>query len=68
MEQAYLLKGILKHFYDFFGHKISARESNMYFSKGVEIDLCVQIRNFLGFKEFLIMEYTLGCPSFMIGF
>lgn len=43
MEQAYLLKGLLQHFCVLFGDKISARKSNMYFSKGVEIDLFTQI-------------------------
>lgn len=51
VDQAYLLKGILKPFCDFFGHKINARKSNMYFSKRVTTHLCVHISQIFGFQE-----------------
>lgn len=36
MNQAIVLKEILNQFCTFFGHKISARKSNMFFAKRVE--------------------------------
>ncbi|XP_016670075.1 uncharacterized protein [Gossypium hirsutum] len=39
MDQAILLKEILKSFSDFFDHKVNAGKSNMYFSKGVDDSL-----------------------------
>ncbi|KAH1048009.1 hypothetical protein J1N35_038793 [Gossypium stocksii] len=51
MDQVILLKDILKHFYDFSGLKISARKSNIHFSKCVDDGLCDQISLFFGFQK-----------------
>lgn len=39
MDQAHLLSGMLNHFCDFFGHKISMRKNNIYFSNGTKDDI-----------------------------
>lgn len=49
MEQAQLLLGMLNHFYDFAGHKISMRKSNIYFSKGTDDGSCTRISQLFGF-------------------
>ncbi|KAA3481485.1 Retrovirus-related Pol polyprotein LINE-1 [Gossypium australe] len=60
MDQAILLKEILKHFCDFSSHKISAMKSNMYFSKGVDDSLCDQISQFFRFQKVLNLGSYLG--------
>ncbi|MBA0629566.1 hypothetical protein Godav_024105, partial [Gossypium davidsonii] len=62
IDATYPLKGILRHFCEFSGHKISAQKSNMYFSKGVEVDLCVQISQLFGFQEVHNLGIYLGVP------
>lgn len=49
MDQAILLKETLQSFCNFSGHKVNARKSNMYFSKGVDESLCDQISYLFGF-------------------
>lgn len=43
VDQALLLDGIIKIYYDFSRHRISYGKSNMFFTKGVEDDLRSQI-------------------------
>ncbi|KAH1039445.1 hypothetical protein J1N35_041188, partial [Gossypium stocksii] len=43
-------------------HKNSARKNNMYFSKGVDDNLCDQISQFFGFQKVLNLERHLGVP------
>ncbi|KAA3480824.1 Retrovirus-related Pol polyprotein LINE-1 [Gossypium australe] len=51
MNQAHFLKDILRCFCDLSGHKISARKSNMFFSKGVDTSLNDQISQLFGFQK-----------------
>ncbi|KAA3484641.1 Retrovirus-related Pol polyprotein LINE-1 [Gossypium australe] len=62
IDQAFLLKEILKRFYDFSGHKISARKSNMYFSKGVDNSSRDRISQLFGFQEVFNLRIYLGVP------
>ncbi|XP_016750146.1 uncharacterized protein [Gossypium hirsutum] len=62
MDQALILKEILKCFCAFSGHKISVRKSNMYFSKGVDPSLCDQISQLFGFQKVTNLGSYLGVP------
>ncbi|KAH1107013.1 hypothetical protein J1N35_010781 [Gossypium stocksii] len=62
MDQVLLFKRILNYFCEISGHKISARKSIMYFSKGVEDSLCDQISQFFGFQRVLNLGRYLGIP------
>ncbi|KAA3466982.1 reverse transcriptase [Gossypium australe] len=58
MDQAKLLKDILRRSCDFSGHKISARKSNMFFSKNVDVN----ISQLFGFQKVLNLGNYLGVP------
>ncbi|KAA3469259.1 LINE-1 reverse transcriptase isogeny [Gossypium australe] len=60
MSQALLLKEILRPFCDFSGHKISSRKSNMFFSKGVDINLSDQISHLFGYQKVFTLGSYLG--------
>ncbi|KAA3478688.1 LINE-1 reverse transcriptase isogeny [Gossypium australe] len=62
MDQTLLLKETLRRFCDFSGHKISARNSNMFFSKVVDTSLCDQISQLFGFQNVLNLGSYLGVP------
>ncbi|KAA3460139.1 reverse transcriptase [Gossypium australe] len=62
MDQAILLKEILKRFCDLSGHKISTTKSNIFFSKGVDINLSEQISQFFGFQKVPNLGSYLGVP------
>lgn len=50
MDQVRLLKGLLSQFCDLSGHKISVRKRNIYFSKGIESNTCLEISQLLGYQ------------------
>ncbi|KAA3489594.1 reverse transcriptase [Gossypium australe] len=62
MDQAKLLKDILRCFCDFSGHKISVRKSNMFFSKNVDVNVGDQISQLFGFQKVLNLGNYLGVP------
>lgn len=62
LDQAQLLVGILNHFYEFSGHKINIRKSNIYFSKGTEDGTCNRISQLFGYQIVQNLGVYLGVP------
>ncbi|KAA3460795.1 reverse transcriptase [Gossypium australe] len=62
MDQARLLKETLRHFCDLSVHKINARKSHIFFSKGVDTSLSDQISQLYGFQKVLNLGNYLGVP------
>ncbi|KAA3474645.1 reverse transcriptase [Gossypium australe] len=60
IDQAHLLESILSLFCGISGHKISARKSNIYFSKSTEANTRNQISQLLGFQEVQNLGTYLG--------
>ncbi|KAA3468778.1 Retrovirus-related Pol polyprotein LINE-1 [Gossypium australe] len=54
------IEKILRRFCDFYGHKISARKSNMFFSKNVDSSIGDQISQLFGFQKVLNLGSYLG--------
>ncbi|KAH1130005.1 hypothetical protein J1N35_001383, partial [Gossypium stocksii] len=57
-----ILKDILDRFCSFFGYKINARNTNIFFSKGVDESSAVTISTLLGFQRVNNLRYYLGVP------
>lgn len=53
---------MLKHFYDFSGHSISMRKSNIYFSKGTRVAIRTKIKQVFGFQIVHNLGTYLGVP------
>ncbi|KAA3474835.1 GTP cyclohydrolase 1-like [Gossypium australe] len=60
MNQTHLLKDILRCFCDLSDHKISARKSKMFFSKGVDTSLSDQISQLFSFQKVRNLGNYLG--------
>lgn len=57
LEQAYLLKGILKHFCEFSRHDISARKVLCIFPKELRLIYVFRLVSYLGFRKFIILRF-----------
>lgn len=59
-----LMKIILDQLCKIFGHRINARKTNMFFSRGVVNDVGVKLSGFLGFQKVQDLGTYLGTPLF----
>ncbi|KAG8485688.1 hypothetical protein CXB51_019010 [Gossypium anomalum] len=62
--QARIIKNILDDFCSYSGHRINKRNTNIFFSKGVNDNLRRSISSFFGFQEVNNLELYLGVPLF----
>lgn len=59
-----LLKEMLENIFEFFGHKINVRKTNIFFSKGVEESMADMINSLHGFQRVQNLGHFLAVPLF----
>lgn len=61
-DQARLLRGILKDFYNLSSHRVNGRKSNIFFSKGVNEETENLLSDIMGFNRVQNLGSYLGIP------